>query len=90
MQPGRNQSFDQSLFQFHGAETAVIADAYPLTAAPDHHGTEAAPDGLGIGGGQRLADDAADVIFTQNGAVELMSFTHASRTFSRNSRLLIR
>ena len=75
-QAGGGQAFDHGRLQLGRAEPAVIADADRGAAAPDDHGAEGAADGAGIGGGQRPADDAANIVFAEDAGIERMGLGH--------------
>src|SRR6185369_7367552 len=73
-----HEAFDDRGFHFRRRQPAVIADSHALAAVANHRGAEAAADRARVGGGQRLADDAADVVLAQNSLVEAVCCTHSA------------
>src|SRR6185312_3261445 len=67
---GARQAVDQRAFQLGRGGAAVIPDRDARAAGAAHHRREAAPDGGRVGGAERLADNATNVIFSEAGAVE--------------------
>jgi hypothetical protein len=72
-QPAGPQPGDQLRLQVGRGQAPVIADRHRLAPGPDQHRAEAAADRERILRRERLADDAADVVFAQYGGVEVVA-----------------
>ena len=71
--PTCGQAFDQRAFQNGRADPAIIADRHCPPACAHHHRAETTADCAGIVCLQRFADNAANIIFAQNGRIERMA-----------------
>src|SRR5690606_14189610 len=71
------------MLQHRRADPAVIADRDLPAAGPPEQRREAAPDRARVLGPQRLADDAANIVFPKDRGVELV--THARSVLRRVS-----
>ena len=76
LDPAGLQAVDQRLFKFRAGQPAIVADRDPLAAALGNDRAENPSDGKGIGRVQGAPDDAADVVFAQNGRVEAVREGH--------------
>ena len=68
----RGEPFDQRVLEHRRADPAVVADRHQLAAGAPQQGAEAAPDRARVVGAERFADDPADVVFAQDGGMELV------------------
>ncbi len=75
---GRHQPGDEGAFQGGGAQPSVVAHHHLPAAGAHDPRAEGTPDGVCIGLCQRLANDAADVIFAKNARVELVGSAHGT------------
>ncbi len=80
-QPRGGEPFDQRRLEFRRGDPAVVTDRDVAAAAARHDGAEAAPQRVGVAGAQRLAHDAADIVFAQDNRGETVS--HVSRRPAR-------
>ena len=62
---------------------AVAADGDRAGAFAARQGGEGAAERIGVGLGQRVADDSADVIFAKDGGVEIVGHERAQRSSRR-------
>src|SRR5471032_2036416 len=69
---GRGQAVDAGLGKLGRAQPAIVPQRHPLAAVATNHGAEGPADRTRIGDMQGIADDAADVVFTQDRRIELM------------------
>ncbi len=60
------------MFEHRRADPPVIADRDELAAGAPQQGAEAAADSTRIVGAERFADNPANVVFAQDGRVELV------------------
>lgn len=68
----RRQPFHQRMFQHGRADPAIIANGNRIAACLAQHGAEGAANGAGIICAQSFTNNAANVIFAQNGGIEIM------------------
>src|SRR3546814_10561095 len=87
MNPAAVQSFDQCRLQRGGTEPPIIAHSDPASACPRDQRAEAPANRIGVLFGECFTDNAANIIFTQGGRVEVMG--HAL-SFLLLMRLLVR
>src|SRR3546814_8642486 len=72
MNPAAVQSFDQCRLQRGGTEPPIIAHSDPASACPRDQRAEAPANRIGVLFGECFTDNAANIIFTQGGRVEVM------------------
>src|SRR5690606_25688034 len=81
----RRKSLDQRVLEHRGADTPVVADRDHLAASATQKGRETAADRSRVVGSERLADDAAYVVFAHDGGVELVRHQVSKRAGDSSS-----